>query len=89
MYMYHVFPCWQKQDYQNNKKHTTTPILKPTDDQKPETFFWDLHVSQNLIIGSVVAERSSALDSSSDVVRMCVRIPAWSVAALVSLEQDT
>ena len=34
---------------------------------------------------SVVAERSSALDSSSDVVRMWVRIPAWPVAALVSL----
>ena len=33
----------------------------------------------------VVAERSSALDSSSGVVRMWVRIPAWPVAALVSL----
>ena len=32
---------------------------------------------------SAVAERSSALDSSFDVVRMWVRIPAWSVAALV------
>ena len=35
---------------------------------------------------SVVAERSSALDSSSDV-RMWVRIPAWPVAALVSLSK--
>ena len=34
-----------------------------------------------------MAERSSALDSSSDVVRMCVRIPAWPVAALVSLSK--
>ena len=32
----------------------------------------------------VVAERSSALDSSSGVVRTWVRIPAWPVAALVS-----
>ena len=31
-----------------------------------------------------MAERSSALDSSSGVVRMWVRIPAWPVAALVS-----
>ena len=36
---------------------------------------------------SVVAERSSALDSSSVVVRMWVRIPAWPVAALVSLSK--
>ena len=38
---------------------------------------------------SVVPERSSALDSSSDVVRMWVRIPAWPVAALVVHQQDT
>ena len=36
---------------------------------------------------SVVAERSSAVDSSSGVVRMWVRIPAWPVAALVSLSK--
>ena len=34
-----------------------------------------------------MAERSSALDSSSDVVIMWVRIPAWPVAALVSLSK--
>ena len=34
-----------------------------------------------------MAERSSALDSSSGVVRMWVRIPAWLVAALVSLSK--
>ena len=34
-----------------------------------------------------MAERSSALDSSSDVVRMWVRIPAWPVAVLVSLSK--
>ena len=39
------------------------------------------------VLGSVVAERSSALDSSSGVVRMWVRIPAWPVAALVSLSK--
>ena len=33
---------------------------------------------------AVVAKRSSALDSSSGVARMWVRIPAWPVAALVS-----
>ena len=36
---------------------------------------------------SVVAERSSALGSSSGVVRMWVRILAWTVAALVSLSK--
>ena len=36
---------------------------------------------------AVVAERSSALDSSSGVVRMWVRIPAWLVASLVSLSK--
>ena len=34
-----------------------------------------------------MAERSSALDSSSDAVRMWVRIPAWPVAVLVSLSK--
>ena len=34
-----------------------------------------------------MAERSRALDSSSGVVRMWVRIPAWPVAALVSLSK--
>ena len=34
-----------------------------------------------------MAERSSALDSSSGVVRMWVRIPAWPVAALVFLSK--
>ena len=38
---------------------------------------------------SVVAERSSALDSSSDVGRMWVRIPAWPVAVLVSFKSKT
>ena len=36
---------------------------------------------------SVVAERSSALDSSYGVVRMWVRNPAWLVAALVFLSK--
>ena len=35
----------------------------------------------------LVAERSSALDSSSGVVRMWVQIPAWPVTALVSLSK--
>ena len=34
-----------------------------------------------------MAERSSALDSSSGVVRMWVRIPDWPVTALVSLSK--
>ena len=34
-----------------------------------------------------MAERFSALDSSSGVVRMWVRIPAWLVAAVVSLSK--
>ena len=38
-------------------------------------------------VWSVVAERSSALDSSSGVARMWVRIPAWPVAMLVSLSK--
>ena len=43
----------------------------------------DLHISMS----SVVAERSSALDSSSGVARMWVRIPACPVTALVSLSK--
>ena len=39
------------------------------------------------LLWSDVAERSSALDSSSGVVRKWVRIPAWEVAALVSLSK--
>ena len=34
-----------------------------------------------------MADRSSALDSSSDVVRMWVQISAWPVVALVSLSK--
>ena len=41
----------------------------------------------NHILRSVVAERSSALDSSSGVARMWVWIPAWPVAALVFLSK--
>ena len=40
-----------------------------------------------LYLWSVVAERSSALDSSSGIVRTWVRISAWPVAALVSLSK--
>ena len=39
------------------------------------------------LCNSVVAERSTALDSSSGVARMWVRIPAWLVAAFVSLSK--
>ena len=44
-----------------------------------------VHILEHSNESSVVAERSRALDSSSSVVRMWVRIPAWPVAALVSL----
>ena len=40
-----------------------------------------------LFFGSDVAERSGASDSSSGIVRMWVQIPAWPVAALVSLSK--
>ena len=40
-----------------------------------------------VVLWSVVVERSSALDSSSGVARMWVRIPAWPVVALVSLSK--
>ena len=36
--MYYVFPVGKKQD--GPKKGITAPILKPTDHQKPYTFFW-------------------------------------------------
>ena len=39
------------------------------------------------VLWSVVAERFSALDSSSGIVRMWVRIPAWPVAAFASLSK--
>ena len=39
-YVYHVFPCWQKYNYQKKKKkkHIIPLILNQTYDQKPETF---------------------------------------------------
>ena len=37
--MYHVFTCWQKQKDGREKKRVTAPILKSTDDQKPDTFW--------------------------------------------------
>ena len=40
--MYHVFPCWKKEE----EKNVTAPILKPTDDQKPDTF-WGLNLVAN------------------------------------------
>ena len=40
-----------------------------------------------LCLISVVAERSSVLGTSSGIVSMWVRIPAWPVAALVSLSK--
>ena len=40
IHMYYKFYCWQKKiDYQQKTKHVTTPILKLTNDYKPETFF--------------------------------------------------
>ena len=55
-------------------------------------WFASLKVKAEISMGrilnrSVVAERSSALDSSSGVVGMWVRIPAWPVAAFVSLSK--
>ena len=44
---------------------------------------------RELCLWSVVAKRFRELDSSSGVVRMCFRIPAWPVAALGVFEQDT
>ena len=44
--MYNVFSCWRKKNYppplkkkkKKKKTRVTALILKPTDDQKPETF---------------------------------------------------
>ena len=49
--------------------------------------YWSFTPSRFFLIWSVVAERSSALDSSSGVVRMWVRVPAWPIAVLVSLSK--
>ena len=48
---------------------------------------WKKLSSFSVIVWSVMAEQSSALDSSSGVVRMWVQIPAWPVAAFVSLSK--
>ena len=56
-------------------------------------YTWYIHMLEySVFLGyqiswNVVAERSSALDSSSGVVRMWVRTPAWPVAAVVSLSK--
>ena len=59
-------------------------VLPPCKASNPT---WFLILLFNFFVWSVMAERSSALDSSSGVVRMWVRIPAWPVAALVSLSK--
>ena len=42
------FTGWKKKDYKKNKiKCITAPILKPTYDQKPETFFGPKLISEN------------------------------------------
>ena len=46
----------------------------------PNSFYLVLVCSVPGVKWSVMAERSSVLDSSSGVVRMRVRIPAWPVA---------
>ena len=38
VYMYHVYHCVAKQKTKNKNKKVTAPTLKPTNDQKPETF---------------------------------------------------
>ena len=77
------------------------PTQQPIIDQRPieQTAYWREikdHGYKSVLAGSskeqvflwsVVVERSSALDSSSDVVRMWVRILAWPVAVLVSLSK--
>ena len=67
----------------NNMNVATSIILKQLGLETQYKGFWP-NVYQSR---SVVAERSSALDSSSGVVEMWVRIPAWPVAALVSLSK--
>ena len=52
-----------------------------------EYFKWIRNSQGSGNVFSVVAVRSSALDSSYGVVRMWVRIQAWPVAALVSLSK--
>ena len=37
--MYHVFHYLEKNKDAKKNKHVTTPMLKPTYDQKPDTFF--------------------------------------------------
>ena len=36
--LYHAFSCWKTKKITKKNKRVTAPILKPTDDQKPETF---------------------------------------------------
>ena len=75
-----------------NITHLKQPALKCTVQQHPSLFLNCCILLHREWLGlrnvwSVVAEPSSALDSSCGVVRMWVRIPAWPVVALVSLSK--
>ena len=68
--MYEVFHCLPppKKKKKPQKKHITTPILKPTYDQKPETFWGALYSSRpNLTFfpGSISTDTSLSTASSS------------------------
>ena len=39
MHVSHISLVGKRKEYQNIFQHVTAPILKPTKDQKPETFF--------------------------------------------------
>ena len=52
-----------------------------------EFFFFNIWCVVGVERSNASDSSSSALDSSSGVVRMQVRIPAWPVAALVSLSK--
>ena len=61
--MYHIFPCWQKKKKmaEKNKKfgRITAPTLKPTDDQKPETFLFGLMC--NFLLNLLYGPKASPL----------------------------
>ena len=73
-----------------NRHWVSIVILLPLIDRAKIHFYLELMRSiavTRMQAWNVVAERSSALDSSSGVARMWVRIPAWLVTALVSLSK--
>ena len=64
--MYHIFLCCKKK----MQKRVTAPILKPTDDQKPETFLGG-HLKIVKVLQRVLQEGCQSMKGSKGGLKSC------------------